>query len=147
VPALRATNSRTKSGEGIAECRDEIIDVKKAVDTAMAALDKIVAQAAWIRARPSKEFDKSVPKIESAAAKARKRAEDMRREGKEYFSAWEKGPGGSQRSERSGRWPSAQGEAPGHLRQHQKPPDRSQGTVQQLADQLQGPAESTSART
>jgi flagellar biosynthesis chaperone FliJ len=80
-----------KVGEGIADCRDEIIDVKKAVDTAMAALDKIVAQAAADPRKAFKEFDKSVPKIEAAAAKARKRADEMRASGKEYFAAWEKG--------------------------------------------------------
>jgi hypothetical protein len=80
-----------KVGNGIAECRDEIVDVKKAVDTSMAALDKIVAQAAVDPRKAFKEFDKSVPKIDSAAAKARKRAEDMRARGKDYFTAWEKG--------------------------------------------------------
>jgi flagellar biosynthesis chaperone FliJ len=79
-----------KVGKGIAECRDEVVDVKKAVDTAMAALDKIVAQAAVDPRKAFKEFDKSVPKIESAAAKARKRAEEMREKGKEYFTVWEK---------------------------------------------------------
>ena len=34
-----------KVGTDIAEFRDEIVDVKKAVDVTMAALDKIVAQA------------------------------------------------------------------------------------------------------
>jgi hypothetical protein len=79
-----------KVGKGIAECRDEVVDVKKAVDTAMAALDKIVAQAAVDPRKAFKEFDKSVPKIESAAAKARKRADEMREKGKEYFTTWEK---------------------------------------------------------
>jgi flagellar biosynthesis chaperone FliJ len=80
-----------KVGEGIAECRDEIIDVKKAVDATLAALDKIAAQAAADPRKAFKEFDKSVPKIESAAAKAKKRADEMRARGKEYFTTWEKG--------------------------------------------------------
>jgi hypothetical protein len=80
-----------KVGNGIADCRDEIVDVKKAVDAAMVALDKIVTQAAVDPRKAFKEFDKSVPKIESAAAKARKRAEEMRERGKEYFASWEKG--------------------------------------------------------
>src|SRR5262245_38511339 len=75
-----------KVGKGIAEFRDEIVDVKKAVDTSMAALDKITAQAAVDPRKAFKEFDKSVPKIDSAAAKARKRAEDMREKGKDYFT-------------------------------------------------------------
>ena len=79
-----------KVGAGIAEFRDEIVDVKKAVDTTMASLDKIVADAASDPRKAFKEFDKSVPEIDSAAAKARKRAEDMKARGKKYFETWEK---------------------------------------------------------
>jgi hypothetical protein len=80
-----------KAGKGIAECRDEIVDVKKAVDASMAALDKIAADAVSDPRKAFKEFDKSVPKIDAAANKARKRAEDMRARGKAYFTEWEKG--------------------------------------------------------
>jgi hypothetical protein len=79
-----------KVGTDIAEFRDEIVDVKKAVDTTMAALDKIVAQATVDPRKAFKAFDSSVPKIDSAAAKAKKRADDMRERGKEYFDKWEK---------------------------------------------------------
>src|SRR5262249_49447132 len=61
-----------KVGKGIAEFRDEIVDVKKAVDATMVALDKIVADAAVDPRRAFKEFDKSVPQIDSAASKAKK---------------------------------------------------------------------------
>src|SRR5262245_37823396 len=79
-----------KVGKGIAEFRDEIVDVKKAVDATMASLDKIVADAAADPRKAFQQFDKSVPKIDSAAASARKRAEDMREKGKTYFDKWEK---------------------------------------------------------
>ena len=79
-----------KVGSSIAEFRDEIVGVKKEVDATMNALDKIVAQAAVDPRKAFKEFDKSVPKIDSAAAKARKRAEDMKAQGKTYFDKWEK---------------------------------------------------------
>lgn len=79
-----------KVGADIAEFRDEIVDVKKAVDTTLAALDKIVAQATTDPRKAFKAFDSSVPKIDSAAAKAKKRADDMRSRGKEYFEKWEK---------------------------------------------------------
>jgi len=79
-----------KVGTGIAEFRDEIVDVKKAVDTTMAALDKIVAQAAVDPRKAFKEFDKSVPDIDSAAAKAKKRGDDMKELGQKYFESWEK---------------------------------------------------------
>src|SRR5882672_6383779 len=79
-----------KVGTDIAEFRDEIVDVKKAVDTTMAALDKIVAQATVDPRKAFKAFDNSVPKIDSAAAKAKKRADDMKERGKQYFDKWEK---------------------------------------------------------
>ncbi len=37
-----------------------------------------------------KEFDKAVPRVESAAQKAKKRSDDMKARGKAYFDQWEK---------------------------------------------------------
>jgi capsule polysaccharide export protein KpsE/RkpR len=79
-----------KVGESIANFRDEIVDVKKAVDTTMGALDKIVTEATTDPRKAFKAFDDSVPKVDSAAAKAKKRAEDMKARGKKYFETWEK---------------------------------------------------------
>jgi len=79
-----------KVGASIAEFRDEIVAVKKEADATMAALDQIVANAASDPRKSFKEFDKSVPRIDSAANKARKRADDMKKEGKNYFEKWEK---------------------------------------------------------
>jgi hypothetical protein len=79
-----------KVGNGIADFRDEIVDVKKAVDATMASLDKIVAQASTDPRKAFKEFDKNVPRIDSAANKAKKRAADMKEKGKAYFETWEK---------------------------------------------------------
>jgi hypothetical protein len=79
-----------KVGAGIADFRDEIVDVKRAVDVTMASLDKIVTQATVDPRKAFKAFDSSVPKIDSAAAKAKKRGEDMKASGKKYFEAWEK---------------------------------------------------------
>jgi hypothetical protein len=79
-----------KVGASIAEFRDEIVDVKKAVDVTMAALNGIVAEATVDPRKAFKEFDKSLPDIDSAAAKARKRAEEMKERGKKYFDKWEK---------------------------------------------------------
>jgi predicted nucleic acid-binding Zn-ribbon protein len=79
-----------KVGQGIAECRDEIVDVKKAVDATMAALDKIVAEATVDPRKSFKEFSKSIPDIDSSAKQAKKRADEMREKGKDYFAKWEK---------------------------------------------------------
>jgi hypothetical protein len=79
-----------KVGQDISEFRDEIVDVKKAVDATLAALDKIVTTATVDPRKAFKEFDKSIPDIDSAAKRAKKRADDMRERGKEYFEKWEK---------------------------------------------------------
>jgi len=78
-----------KVGVSIAEFRDEIVDVKKEVDATLASLDKIVAQATVDPRKAFKEFDKNVPRIDSAATKAKKRAAEMKEKGKAYFSKWE----------------------------------------------------------
>jgi len=79
-----------KAGASIAEFRDEIVDVKKEVDATLASLDKIVAQATVDPRKAFKEFDKNVPRIDSAATKAKKRATEMKEKGKDYFDKWEK---------------------------------------------------------
>jgi|WetSurMetagenome_2_1015567.scaffolds.fasta_scaffold55618_3 hypothetical protein len=79
-----------KTGASIAEFRDEIVKVKKEVDATMAALDKIVVTATSDPRKAFKEFDKAVPRIDEAAKKAKKRAEDMKARGQAYFAQWEK---------------------------------------------------------
>src|SRR5512138_2346748 len=79
-----------KVGASIAEFRDEIVTIKKEVDTTMAALDKVVTTAASDPRKAFKDFDKAVPQIDSAAKKAKKRGEDIKARGQAYFQAWEK---------------------------------------------------------
>jgi hypothetical protein len=79
-----------KTGASIAEFRDEIVNVKKEVDATMVALDKVVTTATTDPRKAFKEFDKAVPRIDDAAKKAKKRAEDMKARGQEYFKQWEK---------------------------------------------------------
>ena len=91
TPALAAGYKLAdKTGESIAEFRDEIVNVKKEVDATMAALGKIVSEAAVNPRNAFKDFDKAVPRVDSAAKKAKKRAEDMKGEGEDYFKKWEK---------------------------------------------------------
>jgi hypothetical protein len=78
-----------KVGVSIAEFRDEIVDVKKEVDATLASLDKIVAQATVDPRKAFKEFDRNVPRVDSAANKAKKRAAEMKEKGKDYFAKWE----------------------------------------------------------
>jgi hypothetical protein len=78
-----------KTGASIAEFRDEILNVKKEVDATMVALDKVVTSASTDPRAAFKEFDKAVPRIDDAAKKAKKRAEDMKAKGAAYFKDWE----------------------------------------------------------
>ena len=79
-----------KTGVSISEFRDEIVDVKNQVDATLASLDKVVAQATIDPRKAFKEFEKNVPRIDSAAARAKKRGTEMKEKGKEYFDKWEK---------------------------------------------------------
>jgi len=79
-----------KTGASIAEFRDEIVNIKKEVDATMVALDKIVTTVTTDPRKAFKEFDKAVPRIDDAAKKAKKRAEDMKAKGQDYFKDWEK---------------------------------------------------------
>jgi len=90
-PALAAGYKLAdKVGVSIAELRDEIVDIKSEVDATMASLDKITAQATVDPRKAFKEFEKGVPQIDSAAKKAKKRADDMKKSGQTYFQQWEK---------------------------------------------------------
>jgi len=79
-----------KVGASIAEFRDDILDIKKAVDSTVAALDKVVATAATDPRKAFKDFDNAVPQVDAASSKARKHAEDMKARGQAYFKDWEK---------------------------------------------------------
>lgn len=79
-----------KTGASIAEFRDEIVNVKKEVDGAVAALDKVVTTAATDPRKAFKDFEKALPRVDDAAKKAKKRAEDMKSKGQAYFKDWEK---------------------------------------------------------
>jgi hypothetical protein len=79
-----------KTGAGIAEFRDEILNIKKETDATLSALGRVVATADTDPRKAYKEFEKAVPGIDAAAAKAKKRAEAMRVRGQEYFQQWEK---------------------------------------------------------
>ncbi len=79
-----------KTGEGIAEFRDEVVNVKKAVDGAMSNLSQTAADAATDPRKAFEKFSKSVDQVENARAKAGKRAADVKAAGASYFKQWEK---------------------------------------------------------
>ena len=78
-----------KTGKGINEFRDEVVNLKQAVDGAMASLTKITESAATDPRKSYQDFAKSVDKVETALAKAEKRAADMKATGEAYFKQWE----------------------------------------------------------
>jgi uncharacterized phage infection (PIP) family protein YhgE len=79
-----------KTGEGIAEFREEIVNGKKAIDATMKSLSQIAASATTDPRKAFEQFSKSVAKLESTAGKVRDRGQDMKAKGKAYFAQWEK---------------------------------------------------------
>jgi ribosome-associated translation inhibitor RaiA len=77
-----------KVGASIADFRDEVVEVKAAVDATLTSLDKVVADAAVDPRKAFKAFDSNVSKIDSAANRAKKRSEEMKGRGQKYFDAW-----------------------------------------------------------
>src|SRR5262245_53135534 len=78
-----------KTGAGIAEYRDEIVNGKKAIDDTMGSLSAIAATANTDPRKAFQQYSKNVAHLESTAAKVRKRAQAMREEGAAYFKQWE----------------------------------------------------------
>jgi len=78
-----------KTGAGIAEYRNEIVNGKKAIDATMQSLSAIAASANSDPRKAFQTFSKNVAHLESTAADVRKRGESMRAEGADYFKRWE----------------------------------------------------------
>ena len=78
-----------KTGEGIADFKEEILNGKKAIDETMKALDGIAVSASTDPRKAYETYAKSVSNLESTAGKVRKRSESMQEKGKAYFTAWE----------------------------------------------------------
>lgn len=79
-----------KTGAGIAEFRDEIVNGKKAIDATMKSLSDIAATANTDPRKAFEQYSKDVSKLESTAAAVRKRGQAMQQSGQAYFAQWEK---------------------------------------------------------
>jgi hypothetical protein len=78
-----------RTGKRIAAFRHDVVAIKEAVDRTGVALGDVVVQA---EANPRKAYDrfaKSVEQLDAANAKANRRADEMRAEGREFFSQWQ----------------------------------------------------------
>jgi hypothetical protein len=78
-----------KTGEAINTVRNDIASMKIAVDNSMKCLDALAASATTDPRKPFEAYAKSVDKVESAAAKAQKNADEMRERSAAYFQQWE----------------------------------------------------------
>lgn len=79
-----------KTGQGIAEFRDEIVKGKNAIDATMKSLGDIAANADTNPRKAYEQYAKDVAKLEDTAEKIGKRAQAMREKGQAYFKQWEK---------------------------------------------------------
>lgn len=78
-----------KTGAGIAEFREEIVNGNAAIDATMKALDQIAATANSNPRKAFEQFSKAVKELDSAAGKVRKSSESMKAQGAAYFKNWE----------------------------------------------------------
>ena len=78
-----------KTGAGIAEFRDEIVNGKKAIDATMTSLSEVAASANTDPRKAFEKYSKNVAELESTAAKIRKRGQSMQEAGQAYFKQWE----------------------------------------------------------
>ena len=79
-----------KTGEGIADFRDAVVNGKKAIDDTMKSLDQVAVSATTDPRKAFEQYSKHVANLESAAVKARKSSQDVKDQGKAYFAQWEK---------------------------------------------------------
>jgi hypothetical protein len=79
-----------KTGAGIAEFRDDIVNGKKGIDATMKSLGDVAASANTDPRKAFERFSKDVANLESTAEKVRNRAKDMQQQGQDYFKQWEK---------------------------------------------------------
>jgi flagellar biosynthesis GTPase FlhF len=78
-----------RTGSRIAKFRSDVVSIKDAVEEAVVTLGDVMEQASTDPRKAFNRFSKAVDRLESADEKARRRADQMRAEGKEFFSQWE----------------------------------------------------------
>jgi hypothetical protein len=78
-----------KTGAGIAEYRDEVLNVQKAVKETIRSMDQVEVTANTDPRKAFEQFSKSLAALDAAAAKAEKRGQEMKSKGEAYFLQWE----------------------------------------------------------
>ena len=79
-----------KTGDGIAEFREVIVNGEKAINETMKSLELVSASATTDPRKAFEQYSKNVASLESAANKARKCSQEVKDQGKAYFAQWEK---------------------------------------------------------
>src|SRR5215510_8638663 len=82
-------NQADKTGEAINTVRNDVVNIKTAVDGSMKALDQLEATASTDPRKAYESFAKTVDKVEKAGQTAQKNADEMRQRGAAYFQQWE----------------------------------------------------------
>jgi hypothetical protein len=77
-----------RTGDRIADFRDEAIAIQNSIDATVAALNALVEQAHVDPRKPFREFGRAIDGVEKANETALRRAETMRAEGKVFFDQW-----------------------------------------------------------
>lgn len=78
-----------RTGAGIADYRNEVVTVKKAVDQTLQSMDQIQVTANTDPRPAYQKFCKDLAELESQAARAEQRGQEMRARGDAYFANWE----------------------------------------------------------
>jgi len=78
-----------RTGRRIAAFRDQVVEIKVAVDEVTSALATLADAPSSELRNANRRFARSVDRLEAADAKANRRADRMRAEGREFFGGWE----------------------------------------------------------
>jgi hypothetical protein len=78
-----------KTGTRIRDLRQDVVTIHNTVTDTEAALDLLLQSANTDPRKPYKQFSKTVSRLEDADARAKRRAEDMRAEGRVFFEQWQ----------------------------------------------------------
>ena len=78
-----------KTGASIAAFRNDVLNICKATDTTMAALNQIIATANNGPTKAYNSFANSLEKLDGAVKTAKARAQEIQAAGDAYFKSWE----------------------------------------------------------
>lgn len=78
-----------QTGKGIAEFRNELVNLKKSVEASLASLSQTTETAVTDPRKAYQTFAKSIDNVEEARARVGKRAAEVKAAGDAYFKQWE----------------------------------------------------------